>query len=57
MNTKKNAATTPGSESGSVTAPERPQPARAEIARRLEQAAVEALERDEDRQATNGSQM
>ena len=50
MKTKRNAATTPGSGERQRDSPERLQPARAEVARRLEQPPVEALERDEDRQ-------
>ena len=51
MKTNRNAATMPGAAIGSVIRAERLQAARAEVGRRLEQAAVHVLERDEDRQA------
>ncbi len=50
MKTNRNAATTPGSDSGSVTRRKACSAARAEVGRRLEQPPVEVLERDEDRQ-------
>ena len=50
MKTNRNAANTPGSGQRQRHAAERLPAARAEVARRLEQAPVEALERDEDRQ-------
>ena len=50
MKTNRNAATTPGRRERQRHPPERLQAARAEVARRFEQAPVETLERDEDRQ-------